>query len=124
MCIRDSYEVDLDRDLWGEWLLAQAWGRRGTRLGRVRVVPCGSRDEGLARIAAISKRRRQHRYDLVVDAGAGSDTLRSLLAPSVRRQGSPSFSDRKSGSATAPVRTGDGRNDRASDPATTDCILT
>ena len=21
------YEVDLDRDLWGEWRLARAWGR-------------------------------------------------------------------------------------------------
>jgi predicted DNA-binding WGR domain protein len=115
------YEVDLDRDLWGEWRLAQAWGRRGTRLGQIRVVPCGSRDEGLAWIAAILKRRRQRRYDLVVGTGADSDTLRSLLAPSVRRQGSPSFSDRKP--APAPVRTGDGRNDRASDPVTTDCIL-
>ena len=65
------YEVDLHRDLWGEWLLAQAWGRRGTRLGQVRVVPCDSRDEGLARIAAILKRRRQRRYRLV----AGDDTL-------------------------------------------------
>jgi len=65
------YEVDLHRDLWGEWLLAQAWGRRGTRLGRIRVVPCGSRDEGLARIAAILERRRQRRYHLV--AGADLD---------------------------------------------------
>ena len=64
------YEVDLHRDLWGEWRLAQAWGRRGTRLGQVRVVPCDSRDEGLARIAAILKRRQQRRYDLVVGAGA------------------------------------------------------
>ena len=44
------------------------------------------------------KRRRQRRYDLVVGTGADSDTL-------------------------APVRTGDNRNGRASDPATTDCIL-
>lgn len=43
------YEVDLGRDLWGEWRLARAWGRRGTRLGQVRVVPCDSRNEGLAR---------------------------------------------------------------------------
>ena len=92
------YEVELRRDLWGEWLLARAWGRRGTRLGQIRVVPCGSRDEGLARIAAILKRRRQRRYDLVVGAGADSDT-------------------------PAPARTGDNRNDRAPDPATTDCIL-
>ena len=68
-------EVDLDRDLWGEWRLTRAWGRRGTRLGQIRVVPCGSRDEGLAWIAAILKRRRQRRYDLVVGTGADSDTF-------------------------------------------------
>jgi hypothetical protein len=67
------YEVDLHWDLWGEWLLAQAWGRWGTRLGRVRVVPCGSRDEGLARIAAILKQRQQRRYRLVASVDSDSD---------------------------------------------------
>jgi predicted DNA-binding WGR domain protein len=115
------YEVDLHRDLWGEWRLAQAWGRRGTRLGQVRVVPCDSRDEGLARIAAILKRRQQRRYDLVAGADPGDDTLWSLL-PTVRRQGPPSLSKREPGSATTPVQTGDGRNDRASDKKTSNCI--
>ena len=67
------YEVELRRDLWGEWLLAQAWGRRGTRLGQIQVVPCGSRDEGLARIAAILKRRRQRHYRLVAGADPDDD---------------------------------------------------
>jgi predicted DNA-binding WGR domain protein len=67
------YEVDLYRDLWGEWLLARAWGRRGTRLGRVRVAPCGSRDEGLARIAAILKQRQQRWYRLVASVDSDSD---------------------------------------------------
>ena len=62
------YEVDLHRDLWGEWLLTQSWGRRGTRLGRVRVGPCGSHAEGLAQIAVIGKRRRQPCYVAVTDA--------------------------------------------------------
>lgn len=69
------YEVDLDRDRWGEWRLTRAWGRRGTRLGQIRVAPCGSRDEGLARVAAILERRRQRRYRLVAGAGADSDTF-------------------------------------------------
>ncbi len=51
------YEVDLHQDLWGEWLLTQAWGRRGTRLGQVRGVSCGSRAEGLMRLMTILKRR-------------------------------------------------------------------
>lgn len=62
------YEVDLHRDLWGEWLLAQAWGRRGTRLGQIRVAPCGSHAEGLVRIVAIGKRRRQRCYVMVAGA--------------------------------------------------------
>jgi hypothetical protein len=63
------YEVDLHRDLWGEWLLTQAWGRRCTRLGRrIRVAPCGSHAEGLARIAAIGKRRHQRCYVAVAGA--------------------------------------------------------
>lgn len=65
------YEVELRRDLWGEWLLTQTWGRLGTRLGRVRVAACGSHAEGLARIAAIGKRRRQRCYVGV----AGTDPL-------------------------------------------------
>jgi len=69
------YEVDLHRDLWGEWLLTQAWGRRGARLGRVRVAPCGSHTEGLVRIAVIIKRRRQRRYQLVAGTDPDDDTL-------------------------------------------------
>ena len=59
------YEVDLHQDLWGEWLLTQAWGR----LGQVRALPCGSQAEGLARVVAILKRRRQRCYVMV----AGTD---------------------------------------------------
>jgi predicted DNA-binding WGR domain protein len=69
------YEVDLHQDLWSEWLLIQAWGRRGTRLGQIRVAPCGSRDEGLARIAVILKRRRQRRYHLVAGADPNDNTF-------------------------------------------------
>lgn len=59
------YEVDLHQDLWGEWLLTQAWGRLGTRLGQVRAVSCSSQAEGLALVMTILKRRRQHRYVMV-----------------------------------------------------------
>ena len=62
------YAVDLHQDLWGEWLLTQAWGRSGTRLGQVRAVPCGSQAEGLARVATILKRRRQRCHVMVVGA--------------------------------------------------------
>jgi hypothetical protein len=68
------YQVDLHQDLWGEWLLTQAWGRRGTRLGRVQAVPCGSQAVGLARITAIQKRRHQHRYVMVAGADPRDET--------------------------------------------------
>ena len=61
-------EVDLHRELWSEWLLIQAWGRRGTRLGQVRAAPCGSHAADLARIAAIGKQQRQRCYVGVADA--------------------------------------------------------
>ena len=69
------YQVDLHQDLWGAWLLTQSWDRRGTRLGQVWVTPCGSRDEGLTRIAAIGKRCRQRRYRLVAGADPGGEAL-------------------------------------------------
>jgi hypothetical protein len=29
------YEAHLHQDLWGDWVLTQVWGRRGTELGRM-----------------------------------------------------------------------------------------
>jgi hypothetical protein len=33
------YEVHLHQDLWGDWVLTQVWGRRGTELGRMVQPP-------------------------------------------------------------------------------------
>ncbi len=33
------YEVYLHQDLWGDWVLTQVWGRRGTELGRMVHTP-------------------------------------------------------------------------------------
>ncbi len=67
------YEIDMHQGLWGEWLLAQARGRRSIRLGQVRVASRGSRAEGLTRIMAILKRRRQHRYHIVAGIDPGDE---------------------------------------------------
>lgn len=56
------YEATLHPDLWGEWMLTVAWGRRGTRLGQVRDRPCASCAVGLAMLAAVGKRRAQRGY--------------------------------------------------------------
>jgi hypothetical protein len=34
------YEVYLHQDLWGDWVLTQVWGRRGTELGRMVHTSC------------------------------------------------------------------------------------
>jgi transposase len=40
------YEVHLHQDLWGDWVLTQVWGRRGTELGRMVHTPCASYEKG------------------------------------------------------------------------------
>jgi hypothetical protein len=51
------YEVHLHQDLWGDWVLTQVWGCRGTELGRmVHHTPCASREEGCERLAAVRDR--------------------------------------------------------------------
>jgi hypothetical protein len=56
------YEAHLHQDLWGGWVLTHVWGQRGTRLGRIRHLPCASYDEGLLRLVAVDQRRRQRGY--------------------------------------------------------------
>lgn len=56
------YEVWLHQDLWGHWVLTQAWGGRGTALGRVRHRPCVDYDQGQALLTRIGKRRVQRGY--------------------------------------------------------------
>lgn len=59
------YEAHLHPDLWGEWMLTVRWGRRGTRLGQGRDRPCSSYAEGMARLAAVGRRRAQRGYRML-----------------------------------------------------------
>ncbi len=56
------YEVRVQQDLWGEWLLTQSWGRRGTALGQQRHIPCETYPATLAQFARIQRRRLQRGY--------------------------------------------------------------
>ena len=56
------YEVYLHQDLWGDWVLTQVWGRRGTALGRIVHNPCASYQEGREWLTAVQVRRRQRGY--------------------------------------------------------------
>jgi hypothetical protein len=59
------YEVSLHQDLWGDWVLTQVWGRRGTQLGRIVHNPCASYKEGCERLAAVQARREQRGYKVL-----------------------------------------------------------
>lgn len=56
------YQVDVGQDLWGQWMLVQRWGRRGTALGQTRCIPCGAYADALHRLAQIRRRRLQRGY--------------------------------------------------------------
>jgi hypothetical protein len=56
------YRVHLEQDLWNHWLLTLVHGRRGTPLGRSRVVPAPSFDAALRIVAAVAQRRRRRGY--------------------------------------------------------------
>jgi predicted DNA-binding WGR domain protein len=56
------YEVHVEPDLWGHWVLTRVWGRRGTALGQVRRIPCGDYAEALAKLAAVARQRARRGY--------------------------------------------------------------
>jgi predicted DNA-binding WGR domain protein len=56
------YEAHLHQDLWGDWVLTQVWGRRGTELGRMVHTPCASYQDGRERLTAVQARREQRGY--------------------------------------------------------------
>jgi hypothetical protein len=59
------YEAHLHQDLWGDWVITKVWGRKGTALGQVRDLPCGSYEDGLARLDELSTRRQQRGYQCI-----------------------------------------------------------
>ena len=59
------YEVYLQQDLWGDWVLTRVWGGRGTALGQVRNMPCAGYGDGLTILDEVRKRRKQRGYATV-----------------------------------------------------------
>lgn len=56
------YAAYLGRDLFGDWVVTKAWGRKNSRLGQMRNLPVASEEEGLALMAAIGRRREKRGY--------------------------------------------------------------
>lgn len=45
------YELRLQQNLWGDWLLTRVWGGKGTALGQIRRELCPSYGQGVSRYA-------------------------------------------------------------------------
>jgi predicted DNA-binding WGR domain protein len=58
------YQAAISRDLFGV-VVVKRWGRIGTRLGRMELIPCPDRDRAISELAAITKRRKARGYRLV-----------------------------------------------------------
>lgn len=63
------YELRLQQDLWGDWVLLRVWGRKDTALGQIRHELCASFVEGQARFDAACTVRENRRYREIVLAG-------------------------------------------------------
>jgi hypothetical protein len=78
------YEGCLHQDLWGDWVLTQVWGRRGTELGRMVHTPCTSYEDGCEQLAAVQARREQRGYTVLgvtarQPSASGSTTAGSFV---------------------------------------------
>ena len=63
------YEVFLQQDLLAAWVVTSVWGRRGSAAGGMRRQVVADYASGLTVLEAIKKRRVQHGYVLVREAG-------------------------------------------------------
>jgi hypothetical protein len=67
------YQADLVQDLFREWTLVCIWGGLGTAYGGYSSTGVASPEEGLRRLDALDRLRRQHGY-LPVDSLADLPT--------------------------------------------------
>ncbi|MES9902157.1 MAG: WGR domain-containing protein [Sedimenticola sp.] len=59
------YQVRLEQDLFGFWVVTRVWGRRGTRRGQIRTEKVSSPAQGLLLLEEIGAVRTQHGYTRV-----------------------------------------------------------
>lgn len=58
------YELRVQQDLFGHWLLTRVWGRTGSALGQIRHDVCLDQVEANARYAEAEVRRVKRGYRL------------------------------------------------------------
>lgn len=59
------YELCVEQDLWGVWVLTKIWGRCGSARGRVVHIPCDSVDAAISAYQDGSSRRQRRGYSPV-----------------------------------------------------------
>jgi predicted DNA-binding WGR domain protein len=59
------YEVYVEQDLWGDWVLTRIWGRRNSPAGQIRRIPCESYEEAGRKLATVRNQRIRHGYESV-----------------------------------------------------------
>jgi predicted DNA-binding WGR domain protein len=60
------YEIQVQPDLWGQWMVTRTWGRQGTTLGQTRHLPCPSYPTALSQWEKFNQRRLQRGYHPVL----------------------------------------------------------
>lgn len=85
--VKDSrfYEVELQQDLWGQWVLTRRWGQRGSPCRHHSDLPCESYEQALESFQQAIQRRRQRGYELIKKGRKA----RMCLAPNELLQGKP-----------------------------------
>jgi hypothetical protein len=86
------YRAHLEQDLFGEWTLVCVWGALGTGHGSYSSTGVTSHEEGLHRLDAIDKLRRQHGYlpvDALTDLTTPQKQERPFPRPGRRHQSNP-----------------------------------
>lgn len=56
------YTAFVQQDLFEGWVVTHIWGRKGTRLGKVRNVPCEDEARGRIRLEKIDRKRLSRGY--------------------------------------------------------------
>lgn len=63
------YVLQLEQDLFGDWVLTRVWGRKGTALGQLHRELVDSHEEGLARMQKEETRRQGRGYVSTAENG-------------------------------------------------------
>lgn len=62
---RRYYRASVYQDLLGDWVLMRDWGALDSKLGGMKTELLAGEAEGVEKMAAIAKRRKQHHYRII-----------------------------------------------------------